>query len=258
MHDHDCTQLPRDDREHPQGLQLLNRKFILPELRDAVRTVSAPTWCSCRRCWARTRHHAQAYRGLARGAALRIPGRHHLAADRLRPQRGLSARRTTATRCCPSSRSCSYQNHDVSIARPEKRGLLHCVLRRARPASDGARDLRAPGPGRSARQQQLDLLCQMVAQRGAGRRAADRRRRLQRLARAARTSILRRDARPEARCSCTATASRPRPFPRASRCCRWTASTCATRACTAPVVLPRRPWSHLSDHAPLAAEIHQS
>ena len=23
-----------------------------------------------------------------------------------------------------------------------------------------------------------------------------------------------------------------------------------------PVVLPRRPWSHLSDHAPLAAEIH--
>ena len=23
----------------------------------------------------------------------------------------------------------------------------------------------------------------------------------------------------------------------------------------APVVLPRRPWSHLSDHAPLAAEI---
>ncbi|HET6827503.1 MAG TPA: endonuclease/exonuclease/phosphatase family protein, partial [Ramlibacter sp.] len=23
-----------------------------------------------------------------------------------------------------------------------------------------------------------------------------------------------------------------------------------------PVVLPRRPWAHLSDHAPLAAEIH--
>jgi endonuclease/exonuclease/phosphatase family metal-dependent hydrolase len=23
-----------------------------------------------------------------------------------------------------------------------------------------------------------------------------------------------------------------------------------------PVVLPRRPWSHLSDHAPLVAEIH--
>ena len=23
----------------------------------------------------------------------------------------------------------------------------------------------------------------------------------------------------------------------------------------APMVLPRRPWSHLSDHAPLAAEI---
>jgi endonuclease/exonuclease/phosphatase family metal-dependent hydrolase len=23
----------------------------------------------------------------------------------------------------------------------------------------------------------------------------------------------------------------------------------------APVVLPKRPWSHLSDHAPLAAEI---
>jgi endonuclease/exonuclease/phosphatase family metal-dependent hydrolase len=24
----------------------------------------------------------------------------------------------------------------------------------------------------------------------------------------------------------------------------------------APVVLPRKPWSHLSDHAPLVAEIH--
>ena len=23
-----------------------------------------------------------------------------------------------------------------------------------------------------------------------------------------------------------------------------------------PVVLPRRPWAHLSDHAPLVAEIH--
>jgi endonuclease/exonuclease/phosphatase family metal-dependent hydrolase len=23
-----------------------------------------------------------------------------------------------------------------------------------------------------------------------------------------------------------------------------------------PVVLPRRPWAHLSDHAPLCAEIH--
>jgi len=25
----------------------------------------------------------------------------------------------------------------------------------------------------------------------------------------------------------------------------------------APIVLPRRPWSRLSDHAPLAAEIRQ-
>jgi endonuclease/exonuclease/phosphatase family metal-dependent hydrolase len=24
----------------------------------------------------------------------------------------------------------------------------------------------------------------------------------------------------------------------------------------APIILPRKPWSHLSDHAPLVAEIH--
>ena len=41
-----------------------------------------------------------------------------------------------------------YKNHDVSIAGPEKRGLLHCVLRLPGRADRRARDLRAPGPGR--------------------------------------------------------------------------------------------------------------
>ena len=41
-----------------------------------------------------------------------------------------------------------YENHDVSIGGPEKRGLLHCVLRVPGRPQRRARDLRAPGPAR--------------------------------------------------------------------------------------------------------------
>ena len=148
-----------------------------------------------------------------------------------------------------------YQNHDVSIAGPEKRGLLHCVLRAARPRrSTCTRSACTWAWPRAHRLQQLELLCHIVRDevpadaplivagdfndwRGRAHDILEQRRRP---ARGVRAGQRQRGAGPSRR---------------AFRCCRWTASTCATPRVHAPVVLPRRPWSHLSDHAPLVAEI---
>ena len=151
------------DGQHPQGLHRAQPHVHPAGAARRGAHASAPTWSSCRKCWARTRAIRASVDNWPRGAALRVPGRHHVAAVRLRPQRGVSARATTATRCCRSSRSCATSNHDVSVAGPEKRGLLHCVLRLPGRAGRRARDLRAPGPGaKSHRAQQLELLCQIV------------------------------------------------------------------------------------------------
>jgi endonuclease/exonuclease/phosphatase family metal-dependent hydrolase len=111
------------------------------------------------------------------------------------------------------------------------------------------------GLAEAHRQQQLELLCQIVRDEVPADAPLivagdfnDWRRRA--------NDILELEGAACARSSCTPTASPPRPSRRASRCCRWTASTCATASVHLPVVLPRKPWSHLSDHAPLVAEIH--
>ena len=116
-----------------KGFTSFNRRFILPELREAVRTVAADV-VFLQEVLGTHDAHARKRRRLARRAALRIPGRH--ASGRSSP--------TAATRSIRKGHHGNavlskfpivhYQNHDVSIAGPEKRGLLHCVLRRARPA----------------------------------------------------------------------------------------------------------------------------
>jgi endonuclease/exonuclease/phosphatase family metal-dependent hydrolase len=55
-----------------------------------------------------------------------------------------------------------YQNHDVSIAGPEKRGLLHCVLQVPGFRSEVHVICVHLGLAEAHRQQQLDLLCQIT------------------------------------------------------------------------------------------------
>lgn len=65
-----------------KGFTAFNRRFILPELRDAVRTVSADIVCLQEVMGAHEVHRGK----LARYLALRVSRRHHVERFRLRSQ----------------------------------------------------------------------------------------------------------------------------------------------------------------------------
>jgi endonuclease/exonuclease/phosphatase family metal-dependent hydrolase len=147
-----------------------------------------------------------------------------------------------------------YQNHDVSLPGPEKRGLLHC-------------ELEVPGHDRhvhcicvhlglaeSHREQQLDLLCAMVrtevpadAPLVVAGDFNDWRRRAH--------DILWREVGLR-EIFVTAYGESAKTFPAIFPV--LSLDRIYVRNCSVhlPVVLPRKPWAHLSDHAPLVAEIH--
>ncbi len=146
----------------------------------------------------------------------------------------------------------AYHNRDVSV-RGEKRGLLHCVLRIPNAMLDVHTICVHLGLKESHRNAQLEHLCRVVnteVPRNAPLVVAgdfnDWRRRSHRvLDRCAglREVFVQAHGRPA------------KTYP-----ARWPVLSLdriyvRNAAVHAPVVLPRHPWSHLSDHAPLAAEI---
>jgi endonuclease/exonuclease/phosphatase family metal-dependent hydrolase len=147
-----------------------------------------------------------------------------------------------------------YQNHDVSIAGPEKRGLLHCVLK-VDGFPEGVHVICVHlGLAESHRQQQLALLCEIThteVPEGAPLIVAgdfnDWRRRA--------NDILWNEASLR-EVFVHAYGEPAKTFP--SMFPLLSLDRIYVRNCSVhlPVVLPRRPWSRLSDHAPLAAEIH--
>ena len=112
-----------------KGFTTFNRKFILPELRDAVRKVGADVVFLQEVLGTHEEHGKKAQRRrrttsswptasgreFAYGRNMVYPKGHH------------------GNAVMSKFPIVHYQNHDVSIAGPEKRGLLHCVLQRARP-----------------------------------------------------------------------------------------------------------------------------
>lgn len=146
-----------------------------------------------------------------------------------------------------------HRNHDVSIAGPERRGLLHCVIQL--PGGSGQVHAICVHLGllESHRQQQLRKLAQLVhddipvdapvvvaGDFNDWRCQASRR--LHRMA--ALHEVF------------ESTHGRPaRTFPARMPVLRLDRIYVRNAGVHAPMVLPRRPWSHLSDHAPLAAEI---
>jgi endonuclease/exonuclease/phosphatase family metal-dependent hydrolase len=147
-----------------------------------------------------------------------------------------------------------HRNHDASIVGPEKRGMLHCVLHIPARALDVHVICVHLGLAESHRAQQLALICKVVRDEMppdaplvvAGDFNDWRRRAHDILEQGAGLREVFVQAYGEA----------ARTFP-----ARWpmlSLDRIYVRNATAhlPVVLPRKPWSHLSDHAPLAAEIH--
>ncbi|GAA4342950.1 endonuclease/exonuclease/phosphatase family protein [Variovorax defluvii] len=234
-----------------KGFTMLNRKFILPELREAVRTVGADVVFLQEVLGTHSRHSS------------RIDNwpeapHYEFLADTMWPQfaygrNAVYPRGHHGNAVLSKFPIVHHKNHDVSIVGPEKRGLLHCILRLPSRTVDVHVICAHLGLAENHREQQLDLLCNIVRDevpadaplivagdfndwRGRAHRILEEGAQLrevfvQALGRAART------------------------FPARLPVLSLDRIYVRNAGVHAPVVLPRRPWSHLSDHAPLVAEI---
>lgn len=233
-----------------KGFGPLNRRFVLPELRDAVRAVSAdvvflqevmgehqlhaahiPNWPDAPHyefladtlwtdfAYGRNAVYPQGHHGNA--LLSKFPIRHNI-------------------------------NHDVSVGGRERRGLLHCVL----DIPHSTQPLHAIcvhlGLLESHRQAQVQALCELIDSLPADapvvvsgdfndwRQLAHRR--LSRCAGLEEVFV-------------QANGKAARTFPARWPVLRLDRIYVRGVRTQKPVVLPRKPWSHLSDHAPLVAEI---
>jgi len=234
-----------------KGFTFFNRKFMLHELREAVRQVGADV-VFLQEVTGNHNTHADKFDD--------YPDTPHyeFLADSIWPDfaYGRNAVYTNGhhgNAVMSKFPIIQYENLDVSISGPERRGLLHCVLE----MPDQRPNVHAVcvhlGLLESHRRQQIDLLCDMARRdipadaplivagdfndwqvrahdqlkKGAGLQEVF----VQAHGRAART------------------------FPARLPLLRLDRIYVRNAVGHAPMVLPRQPWAHLSDHAPLAAEI---
>ena len=231
-----------------KGFTAFNRRFILPELREAVRTLSTEL-VFLQEVHGTHHHHPLRWKNWP------PTPQYEFLADSMWPEFAYGRNAVYpagdhGNALLSKFPILSYHNHDVSIGRHEMRGLLHAEL-----DVPGERDVHAVcvhlGLQEGHRQKQLRLLCGLLGELPSDavvivagdfndwRRKAD--------------SVL-------AGCGLHEVFTRLHGAPAKSFPARWpvlpldrvylrNASGNEAR------VLTRRPWSHLSDHAPLAVEV---
>jgi endonuclease/exonuclease/phosphatase family metal-dependent hydrolase len=234
-----------------KGFTFFNRKFILHELREAVRTVGADVVFLQEVTGTHARHESKV-------ANYPVTPHYEFLADSIWPQFAYG-RNAVYTNGHHGNAVLSkfpivhFENRDVSISGPERRGLLHCVLQVP------GRDTHVHaicvhlGLAESHRLKQLNMLCDMVRNDippsdpviAAGD-FNDWRRRAH--------AILEKGAGMH-EVFVQANGRAARTFPARFPLLPLDRIYVRNAIGHAPVVLPPKPWSHLSDHAPLAAEI---
>ncbi len=234
-----------------KGFTPLNRKFILPELREAVRTVEADVVFLQEVQGTHMRHARRLHNWPA-------APHYEFLADAMWPQfaygrNAVYPKGHHGNAVLSKFPIVRHQNHDVSISGPEKRGILHCTLRL--PGRVLAVHVMCVHLGLSEihRQQQLDLLCHLVHDEVpadaplivAGDFNDWRGRAHAVLAEQAGLYEV----------FVRAGGHAARTFPARFPVLALDRIYVRNAAVHSPMVLPRRPWSHLSDHTPLAAEI---
>ncbi|MFW9270129.1 endonuclease/exonuclease/phosphatase family protein [Pseudomonas sp. D2-30] len=147
-----------------KGFTALNRRFILPELREAVRSVSADV-VFLQEVHGTHEHHPQRYSNWPS-----IP-QYEFLADTLWPQFAYGRNAVYPAGDHGNALLSKFQiirhdNLDVSISGHESRGMLHSVLRL--PNAEGGRDVHAIcvhlGLREGHRVEQLKLLCQRLGE----------------------------------------------------------------------------------------------
>ena len=234
-----------------KGFSPLNRNFMLHDLRDAVRKVSADVVFMQEVQGAHLKH-------ANRIANFPQTSQYEFLADSIWQQfaygrNAIYDHGHHGNALLSKFPMTHFENHNISIAGPERRGMLHCVLQ---------------VPGRAAaihticvhlslaenhRRKQLALMCQMIRRDIpadapliiAGDFNDWRNRAHQVLAHEAGLKEV----------FVEATGHAAKTFPARLPMLQLDRIYVRNAAVHAPMVLPSRPWSHLSDHAPLAAYI---
>ena len=234
-----------------KGFTFFNRKFILSELRDAVRQVGADV-VFLQEVTGNHLKHAEKFDNYPDA-----PHYEYLA-DSIWKQFAYG-RNAVYTNGHHGNAVLSkfpivrFENRDISINGPERRGMLHC-------------ELEVPGQSRNVhvicvhlgllevhRTQQMKMLCDLVRKEIPARApvvvAGDfndwRRRAHAQLARGANLHEV----------FVHANGHAARTFPARLPMLQLDRIYVRNAVGHAPIILPSNPWSHLSDHAPLAAEI---
>ena len=232
------------------GFNLLNRRFVLPELREAIRSVSADV-VFLQEVLGEHARHAEKHLNWPEGP------QYEFLANTLWPQFAYGQNAVYphghhGNAVLSKFPILSHENRDISIHGSEERGLLHCVL--AMPGSDVEVHTICVHLGllESHRRQQFSLLCDIIdAQVPADAPlivAGDfndwRRRGHPLLSRCGMQEVFMQQ-----------NGALAKTFP-----ARWPllpVDRIYVRNARGiePRVLSARPWSHLSDHAPLLARI---
>lgn len=236
-----------------KGFSFLNRKFILHELRDAVRSVAADI-VFLQEVMGSHELHAK------RVANWQAAPHYEFLADTLWGAFAYGRNAVYPNGDHHGNAVLSkfpivrYENRDVSVSGPEKRGLLHCVV----DVPGAAKEVHAVcvhlGLRESQRLRQLELMCHMIdgeIPRDAALVIAgdfnDWRVRAHRiLDRCAGLTEIYQQAHGRT----------ARTFPARWPLLQLDRIYVRNASRHRPIGLPNRPWSHLSDHAPLAAEVH--
>lgn len=234
-----------------KGFTLFNHRFILHELREAVRTVSADI-VFLQEVLGTHERHSRRHANWPEGS------QYEFLADTIWPQFAYGRNAVYpaghhGNALLSKMPIVSHRNRDASISRQEKRGLLHCVL--AVPGQDTEIHTICVHLGlrESHRIRQIDFLCRMISTEippGAPLiiagdfndwrlHAHDALRRCEGL-REAFVEAYGRSAR-----------TFPARWPLLALDRIYVRNVRVQRA----AVLSARPWSHLSDHVPLLAEI---
>ena len=233
-----------------KGFNYFNRKLVLPELREAVRTVGADVVflqevlgahdvLSLRHSnrWPEGTHYEyladQMWRSYAYGRNAVYPEGHH------------------GNALLSKFPIVSHQNVDVSVHGTERRGLLHCRIDTVSNVNTVHAICVHLGLRAGHRKHQLTLLCNLVNALPEGDPvivAGDF------------NDWLGKAGAALSQCQLTDVFSTyygapPKTFPAIFPLLRLDRIYVRGVKNFAPVRLPNRPWSHLSDHAPLAAEI---
>ncbi len=234
-----------------KGFNVFNRRFILHDLREAVRAVAADVVFLQEVLGTHSGHGA-------RFAGFTAEPQYEFLADSIWPQFAYGRNAVYASghhgnALLSKFPIVRFDNLDVSVAGPERRGLLHCVLRP--PDHDG--DVHTIcvhlGLQESHRRRQLELLCELVNDAVPADAPLliagdfnDWRRRAH--------GVLE-------RCGglrevfVHAYGRAAKTFPAHWPVLALDRIYVRNARVHAPMLLPRRPWSHLSDHVPLAARI---